>query len=203
MYHFYFHFLPCLWCKLVLLCGFVEDLSHHFSRLIIACFVVFCSDSVAVWGFAIFEFVDCSSQLFCRDLWDSCRHIGVAAVHVNAALIFVLTEFLFSLYFFFVVNFFVEFSEDIGNPISRRDDFPFSFFILVMSSLCFADLIPGMFFTPLKSASIRWMSCCLFILSFVSDTFLKAFPHFFQALFLFFGCVSSLLDESSDVNILL
>ena len=41
---------------------------------------------------------------------------------------------------------------------------PFSFFILVMSTLFFADLIPGMFFTPLKSSSILWMSCCLFIL---------------------------------------
>ena len=62
------------------------------------------------------------------------------------------------------VFFFVEFSKDIGNPFSRRDDFSFSFFILVMSTLFFADLIPGMFLTPLKSSSILWMSCCLFIL---------------------------------------
>ena len=36
--------------------------------------------------------------------------------------------------------------------------------IHVMSTLPFADLIPGLFLTPLKSSSsIRWMSCCLFI----------------------------------------
>ena len=44
MYHIYFHFVP--------LFDFVEELSHHFSRLIVACFDVFGSDSVAVWGFA-------------------------------------------------------------------------------------------------------------------------------------------------------
>ena len=54
VYHFYPHFLPCIWCELVLLYDFVEDLSHHFSRLVIACFDVFCSDSVAVCRFAFF-----------------------------------------------------------------------------------------------------------------------------------------------------
>ena len=58
------------------------------SRPIVACFDVFGSDSVAVWGFAFFEFVDCSSQLFCRDLWDFSHLIGVVVVHIGAALIF-------------------------------------------------------------------------------------------------------------------
>ena len=72
-----------------------------------------------------------------------------------------------------------------------------------MTSPIYADLIPGMFFTPLESSSIRWMSCCLFILLFVPDTHFTSFAHFFQTLFLFFGCVSSLLDESSDFLIFL
>ena len=79
---------------------------------------------------------------------------------------------------------------------------PFSLFVVVMSTLFFADLIPGMFFTPLKSSSILWMSCCLFIL-FLSLIHFYAFAHFFQALFLFFGCASSLLIESSDFNVFL
>ena len=58
-----------------------------------------------------------------------------------------------------------------------------------MSTLFFADLIP-------------WMSCCLFILFCVWYIF-YAFAHFFQALFLFFGCASSLLDESSEFNVFL
>ena len=83
---------------------------------------------------------DCSSQLFCRDLWDS-RHLsGVAVMHIDAA---------------------------------------------VMSTLFFADLIPGMSFTPLNSSSILWMSCCLFNLFFVSDTFFK---HLLTS----FSCFSSL-----------
>ena len=41
VHHFYSHFLPCLWRELVMPYDFVEDLSHHFSRLIVACFDVF------------------------------------------------------------------------------------------------------------------------------------------------------------------
>ena len=120
------------------------------------------------------------------EFWDS-HH---TAVHIDAALIFIFTDFLFSFFLFIViVIFFVEFTKDIGNSLPRRDDL--SFFILYLgdehSSLC-----RGMFFTPLKSSSIRWMSCCLFIF-FVPETFF-VFAHFFQTLFLFFGCVSSLLD---------
>ena len=89
-----------------------------------------------------FEFIDCSSQLFCRDLWDSRHLIGVVVMHIDAALIFILTDFLFSFFLFIVVvKFFVEFTKDIGNPFSRRDDFPFSFFIFVMGTffLCRFD----------------------------------------------------------------
>ena len=70
----------------------------------------------------------------------------------------------------------------------------FPFFILEMSTLLFPDLAPWMFFTPLKSSSIRWMFCCLFIL------FLSLI-HFFMCLLTSFtrcssslGGVSSLLD---------
>ena len=101
--HFYFHFLPCRRRELILLYDFVEDLSHHFSRPIVACFDVFGSDSVAVWGFAFFEFVDCSSQLFCRDLWDSRHLIGVVVMQIGAALIFILPDFLFRFFLFIVV----------------------------------------------------------------------------------------------------
>ena len=142
-----------------LLYRFVEDLSHHFFRLIVACFDVFCSDSVAVCRFAFFfEFVDCSSQLFCRDLWDSRHLISVVVMHTDAALIFTLSDFWFRFFLFIVdVYFFVEFAQDIGNPFSDVMISPLSFFILVMSTLLFADLnlIPGMFLIPLKSSSIR------------------------------------------------
>ena len=39
------------------------------------------------------EFVDCSFQLFCRNLQDSRHPIGVTAVHIDAALIFILIDF--------------------------------------------------------------------------------------------------------------
>ena len=57
-----------------------------------------------------FEFVDCSSQLFCRDLWDS-FHLthGVVAMHIDAALVFILSDFLFRFFLFnVVVKFIVE-----------------------------------------------------------------------------------------------
>ena len=107
-------------------CFIISLKIHHFSCLIIACFDVFCSDFRCCLVICLFfESLGCSSQLFCRDLWDSHHIIGVVVMHTDAALIFVLTEFLFSLFFFFVVDFFVEFSKDIGNFLSRRDDFSF------------------------------------------------------------------------------
>ena len=60
----------------------------------------------------------------------------------------------------------MEFTKDIGNSFPRCDAFPFVVFIFVMSTLFFADLIPGIFRTPLKSSRILWMSCCHFILFF-------------------------------------
>ena len=97
--------------------------------------------------------------------------------------------------------FFVEFSKDLGNSFSRCDAFPLSFFIFVMRAFFFADLVSGMFLTPSKSSSILWMSCCRFNIFFVSDTFFDAFAHFFQSLFLFFGCTSPQFDESSDFHV--
>ena len=72
------------------------------------------------------EFVNCSSQLFCRDLWDSRNLIGVVVMHIDAALILILSDFLSRFFLFVVVLIFsVEFSKDIGNPFTTRDDFPF------------------------------------------------------------------------------
>ena len=51
------------------------------------------------------EFVDCNSQLFCRDLWDSHHLIGVVVMHIDAAHTLILTDFLFSFFLFFVVVF--------------------------------------------------------------------------------------------------
>ena len=69
---------------------------------------------------------------------------------------------------------------------------PLSFFIFVMNTFFFADLIPGIFRTPLKSSS-------LFI--FLSLILFFALAHFFQSLFLFFGCISPLLGESVSLRI--
>ena len=48
-----------------------------------------------------FEFVDCSSKPFCRDLWDSHHLIGVVVMHIDASLMFFLKELLFS---FFLIH---------------------------------------------------------------------------------------------------
>ena len=58
--HFDLHFLPFVRCEVVPLYDLVEDLSHHFSRLIVAIFDVFGSYSIAVWRLASFEFADCA-----------------------------------------------------------------------------------------------------------------------------------------------
>ena len=56
----------------------------------------------------------------------------------------------------------------------------FSFLILVMNTLFFADLIPGMFFRPLKSSRIRFFFSCLFRSFPVPDAFSHLFAHFFH-----------------------
>ena len=77
---------------------------------------------------------------------------------------------------------------------------PFSFFIFVMSTFFSADLIPEMFFTPLKSSSI--LLDVLLSFHFVCFSYIfYALAHFFQSLFLFFGFASPLLNESSDLNV--
>ena len=95
MYHFYLHFLLVFRREFLSLNNLVEDLSHHFTRLLITILNVFGSNSSVVRGFAFFEFVDCGLQLFRRDLWNSCRLFGIVVVHVNAAIVFVFTLFLF------------------------------------------------------------------------------------------------------------
>ena len=51
----------------------------------------------------LFDFVDCNSQLFSRDLWDSRHLIGVVVVHISAAFIFFFSDFLFRFVLFIVV----------------------------------------------------------------------------------------------------
>ena len=99
-------------------------------------------------------------------------------------LFIIFTQFMFWFIFLCVfVKSFVEFTKDIGNSFPRCDAIPFSFFIFVMSTLFFADLIPVIFRTTLNSSRILWMSCCLCILFFFSDTFFKHLLTFFSRCF--------------------
>ena len=86
-----------------------------------------------------------------------------------------------------VLNHLAHCSKDICNSFSRCDAFSFLvFFIFVMSTLFFADLIPGIFVIPLKSSWILWMSICLFIL------FLSLMHLFMHSLTSFSLCFSPL-----------
>ena len=93
-----------------------------------------------------FEFIDCSLQLFNRDLWDSRHLIGVVVVYISVAFIIIVSDFLFEIR---LANcrriFFLNSPKTLAIP--ERDVLisPFSFFIFVMSTFFFADLIPGMF----------------------------------------------------------
>ena len=58
--HFFRHFLQVLKCEIVSLYDLVEELSHHVSRLVVASYDVFGTNSNAVWRFAFFEFADCA-----------------------------------------------------------------------------------------------------------------------------------------------
>ena len=59
MYHFTLHFLPFVRCEVVPFYDVVEELFHHFSRLVVASFDVLGTNSIALWGFAFFEFGNC------------------------------------------------------------------------------------------------------------------------------------------------
>ena len=124
------------------------------------------------------KIADCSSQLFCRrDLWYFCRHIGVAAVHVDDALIF--------------VHFFLNYPKTLAIPFQDVMISTFSFFIFIMSTLFLCRFDSWDVLYPSKSLSIRWMSCCLFILFclwYIFYALLTAFRRCFSSL----GCVSLL-----------
>ena len=64
-----------------------------------------------------FEFVDCGSQLSCRDLWNSRHPIGVIPMHIDSLRFLVQTL--------------------LVNPFWRRDDFPFV--------ILYLGVIPGMY----------------------------------------------------------
>ena len=140
-------------------------MSHHFSRLTVACFDVFCSDSVAVWGFAFFLSlliaVRNSSVVISGILVPL---IGVVVMYIDTALIFILSDFLFRFFLFIVVVYlFVEFSKDMGNPFSRRDGL--LFLILYLDDeyrlLCRVDSWDVLY--TFEVFKFLWMSCCLFI----------------------------------------
>ena len=120
------------------------------------------------WDLPLFEFVECGSQLFCRNLWNSCRLFGIVVVHDCVAVVVIIIHFMFRVVFLVVlVKSSVELTKDVGNSF-RSDAFPSVVFLnFVMSTFFFADLIHGIFRTPLKSSRILWMSCCLFNLFFL------------------------------------
>ena len=60
-----------------------------------------------------------------KSFWDSRHLIGVVVVHIGAAFIFILSESCSDSPSALSSYFFVEFSNDIGNPFSRRDGFTF------------------------------------------------------------------------------
>ena len=187
--------------ELILLYDFVEDLSHHFSRLIVACFDVFGSYPDAVCGFAHFGVY----QLQFPTL------LSISGILVISSVSLMCTSVLLTFPFYLISRSYSSCSLSsffLKNPprtlaILFRDVMisPRSFFILVMSTFFFADLIPGMFFTTLLSSSILWMSRCLFIL-FLS--LIHFFMHLLTSFMRYFSSLgSSLLDEFSDFNVFL
>ena len=80
----------------------------------------------------------------------------------------------------------------------------FSFFILVMSILFFAALMPGMFLIHVDSSNIIWLCFLSFGSFLISDAFSYRFAHFFQVLFLTFGSIllssTSLLISTSCIE---
>ena len=167
VYHFNLHFLPFVRCEVVPLCDLVEDLSHQFSRLVVAIFDVFGSYSFAVWRFACFEFADCALWFFWRDFRYS----------------FVITHFMFWVVFFTVfVESFVEFSKGIGNSFSRGD--AFTFFVLYFCDedsllCCFDSRNISDTFELFKDSFIVLLS----FHSFFSDTFFKFLLRSFSRCF--------------------
>ena len=146
-----------------------------------------------------FEFIDCSLQLFCRDLWDSRHLIGVVVVHISVAFISIVSDSLFRFVLLFVVVKCLQSSpKTLAIPLRDVMIFPFSFFIFVLSTFFFTDLIPGMFLTPSKSSSIFFGCLAVVSIFFVSDTF---FMHLLTS---FSRCFSSLvvpLLSSSDFHV--
>ena len=66
-----------------------------------------------------FEFPDRILQFFTRDLWYFRHFFSVADVHVNVAFISIFSDFSFTFVLLIVfVKFFVEFTQDIGDPFT-------------------------------------------------------------------------------------
>ena len=114
-----------------------------------------------------FEFVDCSSQLFSRDLWDSRHFIGVVDVHVRAA-------------FISIENFWKNSPKTSAVPLQ---------YVMIFSSLihylCGEHLLLCRFDSWDVADTFEVFENSLdYLLSFhsflVSDTFFNAFAHFFQ-----------------------
>ena len=101
-------------------------------------------NSVAVWGFAFFWV--CWLQFATLLSWS----LGFSSSHWSCCYAHRCCHHFHSLRFLVQILLghcrhviFVEFSKDIGNPFSRRDDFSFLILYLGDEHLFFADLIPG------------------------------------------------------------
>ena len=183
--HFYFHFLPFFRCEIVPFYDLVEELSHHFSRLIVAIFDVFGSYSISVWRLASFEFADCTLKFFRRDFRYS----------------FVIFRFMFRVVFSTdFVESLVEFSKGIGDSFSRSDAFTFCvlYFCDEDSLLCCFDSRNISDTFEFFKYSFNVMMSFHF---FFSDTFFHFFAQLLQSMSFFFGHLSPLFDESQDFRI--
>ena len=130
MYHFDLHFLPFFRREVVPLYDLVEEFCHHFSRLIVACFDVFGTNSIAVWGFCLFLSLLIA---FCNSSVVTSGILLSSLISCSKSSLVVLVKSI------------VEFTKDVGNSFSRCDAFSFVVLYFVMSTFFFADLIPGYF----------------------------------------------------------
>ena len=82
---------------------FVEDLSYHLFRLIVACFDVFGTDSVAVCRYAFLSLLIAVSNSSVAISGILIISLVSLFLHIDAAFIFILFVFSFSFFVFLVV----------------------------------------------------------------------------------------------------
>ena len=150
-----------------------------------------------------------SRDLLSLSLLIAVRHssVVISGILVISLVLLLCTSVLLSFSFSILVQsllfFAVEYFCRILQRHRRRDDF--TFLILYLGDehplLCRLDSWDVLYLVEVFAYSLDVLLS--FHSFFVSDTFFYAFAHFFQALFLFFGCASSILDESPDFNVFL